>query len=306
VKPLHFAWILVAFLFCTITNTRAEAQSSVLPTVETVPVPSSGDAADDMVVWVHPTNRALSTVIGTDKESGLLVYDLAGNVLQYLPDGRLNNVDLRQDFPLGGARVALVTSGERNNNVLATYAVDSSTRLLHNVAARTIVCGFDVYGCCMYQSPVTGEVYFFVNSQNGDVEQWRLFDDGTGRVDAVRVRLRRRQHHRGAAWRTTRGTSTSPRRTSVSGATGHEPGDGTARVQVDHTGRAGPPDGGRVEGSRSTTRGAERATCSPPARGTAPTRSTSASRRTRSGSTSGSSTTLRSGSTGPRTPTGST
>lgn len=164
------------------------AQVAVLPSVETAPVPSSGDAADDSVVWVHPVDRAKSTVIGTDKESGLAVYDLAGTQLQFLPDGNLNNVDLRYGFPLGGKRVAVVTSGERGANVLAIYVVDPDTRLLRNVAARAIPLGPDTYGCCMYQSPLTGETYFFCTSEDGAIQQWRLFDAGAGRVDAALVR----------------------------------------------------------------------------------------------------------------------
>ena len=59
----------------------------VTRTVETDPVPSSGDAADDPAIWVHPTDPSLSTVIGTDKNSGL-----AGNhynTALKLDDGRL-------------------------------------------------------------------------------------------------------------------------------------------------------------------------------------------------------------------------
>jgi 3-phytase len=232
-------FVLVApLLSCAIT--RTEAQISVLPTVETTPVPTSGDAADDMVVWVHPTNPALSTVIGTDKDAGIAVYDLAGSVLQFLPDGRLNNVDLRRDFLLGGSRVALVTSGERNGNVLATYAVDASTRLLHDVAARTIVTTIDVYGCCMYRSPLTDDTYFFVTSQDGEIQQWRLFDDGTGKVDASLVRAFDvgGQAEGCAADDEARSFFVSEENVGI-WRYGAEPTDGTTRVQVDHTGTGG-------------------------------------------------------------------
>jgi 3-phytase len=36
--------------------------------VETEPVPSSGDAADDPAIWVHPGDPARSLVLGTDKK----------------------------------------------------------------------------------------------------------------------------------------------------------------------------------------------------------------------------------------------
>ena len=77
----------------------------VQATVETEPVPSSGDAADDAAVWIHPTDPALSLILGTDKDAGLAAYDLAGVQVQFSPDGELNNVDVRYDFPLGGALV---------------------------------------------------------------------------------------------------------------------------------------------------------------------------------------------------------
>lgn len=40
----------------------------------------------------------------------------------------------------------------------------------------------------MYYSVRTGEYYVFVNDEDERVEQWRLFDDGNGRVDGELVR----------------------------------------------------------------------------------------------------------------------
>jgi 3-phytase len=158
----------------------------VAATVETQPMPSVEDAADDPAIWVHPTRPAESTIIGTDKGGGLAVYDLAGRQLQYLPDGKMNNVDVRHGFPLGGRRVALVTAGNRTDNTIAIYRVNQQARTLENVAARRVTT-LEVYGSCMYRSPKTGKFYYFVNSKAGAVEQWELFDSG-GKVDAKRVR----------------------------------------------------------------------------------------------------------------------
>jgi len=165
----------------------------VAATVETEPVPSEGDAADDACIWIHPTAPSQSTIIGTDKEGGLAVYDLAGHTLQYLPDGRLNNVDIRYQFPLGGKFVDLVTAANRSNNNIAIYKVNRDTRELEHAAARAILTGIKVYGSCMYCSrpPRTrgqGKYYFYVNSKKGEVQQWELFDNGSGKVDARKVR----------------------------------------------------------------------------------------------------------------------
>src|SRR5262245_15075297 len=80
------------------------AWSQVTATVETVPVPNGGDAADDPALWIHPTNPSLSLVIGTDKTAagGLAAYNLNGTQQQFVTAGALNNVDLRYNFMLGG------------------------------------------------------------------------------------------------------------------------------------------------------------------------------------------------------------
>ncbi|MDH4031470.1 MAG: phytase, partial [Chromatiales bacterium] len=160
------------------------AAAQVTATLETEPVPSGGDAADDPAIWIHPTDPGLSTIIGTDKRGGLAVYALDGTELQYIPAGRLNNVDLRYDFPLGGQLVDLISAGNRSDDSIAIFAVDPSTRLLGDVAAGTISAGITMYGSCMYRSPLSGAFYFFANSLDGEVEQWELFDNGAGAVDA--------------------------------------------------------------------------------------------------------------------------
>jgi 3-phytase len=178
---------MVVVLGLTLTLTAAAQTVEVKPTVETDPVPSKGDAADDPCVWIHPTDPALSTIIGTDKKAGLAVYDLAGHQLQYLPDMRPNNVDIRYNFLLGEKRVALVGLSNRSNNTLRFFQVDPQTRLLHS-ASRGIQTGLGVYGFCMYHSPHSGKYYAFVTTKDGTLQQWELFDHGTGTVDAAKVR----------------------------------------------------------------------------------------------------------------------
>jgi 3-phytase len=157
-------------------------------TVETDPVPSSGDAADDVVVWVHPSDPGRSVVIGTDKKSGIGVYDLSGRELSYREGGKPNNVDLRCGFRLRDRSVALVTAGDRERNEILVYRLDPATRTLVDVAARPISPGLDIYGSCMYRSRTTGNVFVIATSEDGEIEQWRLFADRQGLVDAERVR----------------------------------------------------------------------------------------------------------------------
>ncbi len=165
------------------------AAVGVVASAETAPVPSGTDAADDPAVWIHPTDPALSTIIGTDKTAGLVVYNLDGSIHQTLNIGEVNNVDLRYNFPLGGERVAVVAATNRSSNTLALYTVNAETRELEEAASAPVVSNTpEVYGFCMYYSMVTSDYYAIITATDGTVEQYRLADDGAGRISAAVVR----------------------------------------------------------------------------------------------------------------------
>lgn len=162
---------------------------TVSPSVETEPVDSYGDAADDPAIWIHPTQPELSLIIGTQKQRGLNVYGLEGQLLQSLPDGRLNNVDVRYGFPLGGQEVDIVAASNRSTHSISIYRVDVGSRTLVNIADGVIPTGLtDPYGLCLYMSPVSGNYFVFINSTDGVMRQWLLKDNGQGRISAEQVR----------------------------------------------------------------------------------------------------------------------
>src|SRR5690606_30028806 len=129
-------------------------------------------------------------VIGTDKQLGLYVFDLEGRTLFTAPDGRMNNVDLRNGFPLGGEEVTIVAASNRSDDTIAVYRLDAEAPRLVDVAAGPLATGFDdPYGLCLYRSAASGELFVFVNEgDDGTFRQWRLHDDGHGRVAAELVR----------------------------------------------------------------------------------------------------------------------
>jgi 3-phytase len=173
---------------CAITTAQSTPPDGlVIASVETEPIPNSGDAADDPAIWIHPTDPSQSTIIGTDKKGGLVVYDLAGKQLQYVADGTPNNVDIRAGFQLGGQTVALVTTSKDNDDTIGIYRIDPATRRLENVAARVISTGA-TYGSCMYHSAKTNAFYYFVTGKDSVVEQWELFATASGQVDAKMMR----------------------------------------------------------------------------------------------------------------------
>jgi 3-phytase len=192
VRNLLLAGVGLLALLGTVLLTGSWTSGRSVPvaaTAETEPVITEGDAADDAAFWIHPRDPSGSRIIATDKNLGLVVYDLAGRRIQVVRGSRPNNVDVRDGFPLGGRRVALVTAGRRGDGTIGIYRVIPETGRLEGVAARRIAT-VPPYGSCMYHSRASDRFYYFVNSKAGEprLEQWQLFDDGGGRVDARRVR----------------------------------------------------------------------------------------------------------------------
>lgn len=165
------------------------AVAQVPATVETAPIPGTPDAADDAAVWIHPTDPSKSTIIGTDKSRdghGLVVYDLSGRQLFYYPDGRMNNVDVRYNFPLGNSRVGLVGVSNRERS-LDFYRVNDSDGSLTKAGSFLPTSSIVTpRGFSFYHSPDTGKYFAYVTDV-GKVEQWEL-DGSTGSVTGKLVR----------------------------------------------------------------------------------------------------------------------
>ena len=149
---------------------------SVKPVVQTEVVMSQGDAADDPAIWVHPQTPALSRVLGTNKQQGLEVYDLQGKRVQHLPVGRLNNVDVRPGFELGGRTVDLAVASNRDHNSLSVFSIDRATGTVQ-AAGEIATPVTDIYGLCLFKAP-SGEIYSFANDKDGTFVQHRLYAKG--------------------------------------------------------------------------------------------------------------------------------
>ena len=153
--------------------------------VQTDPVPSLGDAADDPAIWVHPSDPLKSRVLGTDKQGGLLAYDLAGKQLQDLRVGRMNNVDVRSGFDLNGQLVDLAVASNRDQNSLQLFAIDRSSGELRNLGQLPTSLD-DIYGLCMFKD-AAGAIYAIPNAKDGTFLQYRLSADA-GRIKGELVR----------------------------------------------------------------------------------------------------------------------
>ncbi len=165
----------------------------VAATAETDEVDDDGDAADDPAFWVHPTDPAKSLVLGTNKQGGLMAYDLSGDEVQYVEGGEPNNIDLRQNIATAnGEPITMAAASNRELNTIALYRIVEATanqqpiqklpavgQHVHAEAAELVSDVGEVYGLCMYRG-LDGTPYVFVNGKDGKVEQWRLRVTGQG------------------------------------------------------------------------------------------------------------------------------
>ncbi len=154
---------------------------------ETASVAGAGDAADDPAFW-RAGDPARSRILGTDKQSGLYVYDLAGETLQYLDVGRVNNIDVRYGFAAGDRRVDIAVATDRTRLGLMVFFIDPDTGEVETAPGGFLSHYFDdPYGLCLWSRPDGGVDVFFTEDDTGRFSQLRLgFEAGAMTATEVR------------------------------------------------------------------------------------------------------------------------
>jgi 3-phytase len=181
-----------------------------VPTPAPTPLPAAvatepvGEDADDPAIWVNRVDPGASRILCTNKAAApagaLVVFDLAGHTVQRLEGlDRPNNVDVEYDFRLGVRVFDLAVATERYQRRLRAWRITPGGRLVDVSAPR----GLEVFsgepgergapmGIALYRRPEDGMVFAFVSRKEGPPRgylwQYRLEDDGSGRVRAVKVR----------------------------------------------------------------------------------------------------------------------
>ncbi len=145
---------------------------------ETDPVRSGDDAADDPAIWVNVRNPSASLVIGTDKQSGIEVYDLNGGRVQFIPAGLTNNIDLRA-FTQDSNWSALAAASNRSANTISLFLVDREGTLTWLRDSEIATGLAEVYGLCMFRNDQGLQV--FVNDTDGRFQQWGLSPAAAGK-----------------------------------------------------------------------------------------------------------------------------
>ncbi|MCK8101997.1 phytase [Pseudoalteromonas sp. 2CM36K] len=154
----------------TATSQNNVAMTHLHASAQTTPVAAFGDAADDPAIWINEQDAKNSLILGTDKRRGLMVYDLAGNKVQSLNIGRLNNVDVRQHQGINNETHTWITASNRTLNSISVFTVDSDNQVNHVTEIATNLP--EIYGMCMYSSE--SGYYVFVNDKSGLFQQYKL------------------------------------------------------------------------------------------------------------------------------------
>jgi 3-phytase len=172
----------------------------ISPAITTEPVT---DDADDPAFWVNPADPAQSLIIGTNKvkapRGALAVFSLDGKLRQTVAGlDRPNNVDIEYGLPLNGAPVDIAVATERLQSQLRIFAVNAQGLRDITSLGKTKVFtdrkGEQAMpmGIALYKRPGDGAIFAIVAPKNGPTDgylaQYRLSDDGAGKVQATFVR----------------------------------------------------------------------------------------------------------------------
>lgn len=161
--------------------------ANVPASAETVAVgTANADAADDPAIWSAPPGamarfggaRVDGWVAGTDKKAGLYIFGLDGRQLQFLPEGLLNNVDLRE-VEVDGRRQVVIGASDRGRMGVALYLFDPASGAPDN---RVRPWGFirsdvaEPYGLCM--GVLDGRPHAILIGKDGQVREYRIAANG--------------------------------------------------------------------------------------------------------------------------------
>jgi 3-phytase len=151
--------------------------ASVSAKIETQPVATVEDAADDPAIWRNAANPAQSLIIGTDKRAGIHVYDLQGRQVSFTPSPRLNNVDVRD---VGGSIGVLVAASDRQDLAqaqMALFRLDTAARKLLPLVTLPVGAG-EAYGMCLWQRTRDRALFGFVVLKDGRIDQVAIDTSG--------------------------------------------------------------------------------------------------------------------------------
>ena len=169
-KPL-----ILLFSLMSLASVRAPLNLSA--DLETDPVQSWGDSADDTTFWINTQDVSQSLIVGTDKKWGLNVYDLTGKRISGLAAGDINNIDSRAGFSFGPEKIHIMAGSARNTNSIDFYSMDPATRTLNTIGSLKL--SYQPYGICVGYTKSDSDLHVFVTTNFKMVDHWTVQATGS-------------------------------------------------------------------------------------------------------------------------------
>jgi len=196
VRAVFSCLIVISVLGC-----QGTPPPDVRPALATDPVT---DDPDDPAIYIHPADPGRSLIIATNKvpapKGALVVFGLDGKIRQTIDNlDRPNNVDIEYGLPLGGRPADIAVLTERLKRRLRVFRIEPDGKLT-DVSSPA---GLNVFegeqgengapmGISLYRRARDGAIFAIVSPKTGPREgypgQYRLSDDGAGKVKATLVR----------------------------------------------------------------------------------------------------------------------
>lgn len=200
---LKFIFILWAGLMITISCTESnspkddtEEEKTDFTLKPAVVTETTLTDTDDPAIWIHPTSKDSSLVIGTDKDNengGLYVFDLEGKIdttRTVLGLKRPNNVDIAYGFSLDDHPIDIAVATERNAHRIRVFSLPDM-KAIDNGGIEVFVGKEDrePMGIALYKNTSDNKIYAIVGRKKGPedkyLEQYLLYDNKEGVVEGA-------------------------------------------------------------------------------------------------------------------------
>jgi 3-phytase len=159
---------------------------------------------DDPAIWINRADPSKSLVLGTLKVAApagaVAVFGLDGKLRQLLKGvDRPNNVDVEYGLPLNSVPTDIAVLTERQGRRLRVYAIARDGNALRDISVGglPVLAGASgdngaPMGIGLYRRPKDGAIFAIISPHAGPkvdyLWQYRLADEGSGRVNATFVR----------------------------------------------------------------------------------------------------------------------
>src|SRR5688572_10917174 len=125
-------------------------------------------AANDAAIWIDRQDPARSIVLVSGGEGGLEINELSGGRAARFEALEAGFIDIRRTVagPTGALDLVITSGG----GAVRVYALDAPARRLTELTAAPLNVDDAITGLCTYRSNLTGKLYAFVATDQGQLE----------------------------------------------------------------------------------------------------------------------------------------